>query len=447
MNRILPNKVANTLNKSLPTAAANIANVGARELNNSLNATKNAFATAANGFANVANTAVNEVKEVVNNAPKVMNNALLGIPAAVGNATKSVATGIGNAANKMTGVVGNVANSVGNAANSVLSSIGLSPNNNARNNGNANVNRNNGSANANANRNNANSVTNAVNNAVINMTNLVSGPEPGFFGSVWFWILIILIGAIGIFVFFFNEIMDLLPENVRAGMNRFRAAIGIPVDDASGSTIPLTASTPLVTPELPTPALDTPLTPSVDTSGNPLLSSITNAPSNLMNIIEKQLPPKKKEVFNVKENRYTYEDAEPLCKALGAELATYEQVKEAYDQGADWCNYGWIKGQRAVYPTQESTYEKLQAGPKEQRNACGKPGVNGGYFDNPELRFGVTCYGVKPPQKEHDTTLLPNGEANPFSPDALEFDKRVSEFKADSANIGILPFKENDWND
>lgn len=437
MNRILPNKVATTLNNSLPTAATNVANIGARELNNSLNAAGNAFRTAANGVANVANAAVNEVAEVVNNAPKVMNNALLGIPAAVGNATK-------NAANKMTGVFGNVANSVGtvansvgNAANSVLNSIGLS--NNKPNNVNANSN-----ANRNANRNaNVNPVTNAVNNAVINMTNLVSGPEPGFFGSVWFWMLVILIGAIGIFVFFFNEIMDLMPISVRDGMNRFRAAIGIPVEDSI--VPPVTASLPITT--VTPPALNAPLVPSSDASGNPLLSSITNAPSNLMNIIEKQLPPKKKEVFNVKENRYAYDDAEPLCKALGAELATYEQVKEAYDKGADWCNYGWVKGQRAIYPTQESTYEKLQAGPKEQRAACGKPGVNGGYFDNPELRFGVTCYGVKPTQKEHDTTLLPNGEANPFSPDALEFDKRVSEFKADSANIGILPFKENDWND
>ena len=63
------------------------------------------------------------------------------------------------------------------------------------------------------------------------------------------------------------------------------------------------------------------------------------------------------------------------------------------------------------------------------------------------MRFGVTCYGVKPAQKSHDTTLLPNGEANPFTPDALEFDKRVAEFKADSANIGILPFKEGDWDE
>jgi hypothetical protein len=155
----------------------------------------------------------------------------------------------------------------------------------------------------------------------------------------------------------------------------------------------------------------------------------------------------RKSVFNVATNKYTYADAEPLCKALGAELATYDQVKQAWDDGADWCNYGWVKGQRAVYPTQPGTYENMQKGPKEQRQACGKPGVNGGYFDNPDLRFGVTCYGVKPPQKEHDKSLLPNGEANPFSPDAMEYDKRVAEFKADSQQIGILPFGDGRWDE
>jgi hypothetical protein len=66
--------------------------------------------------------------------------------------------------------------------------------------------------------------------------------------------------------------------------------------------------------------------------------------------------PGRKEVFNVSQNKYSYYDAQALCKSLGAELATYDQVKEAYDQGADWCNYGWVDGQMAVYPTQEKSW-------------------------------------------------------------------------------------------
>lgn len=159
--------------------------------------------------------------------------------------------------------------------------------------------------------------------------------------------------------------------------------------------------------------------------------------------LEKILPGGKKEVFNVSSNRFTYYDAEPLCKSLGAELATYDQVKEAWKQGADWCNYGWVKGQMAVYPTSDETYQKMQGGPAEQRNSCGRPGVNGGYFDNPELRYGVNCYGAKPPQSKHDETRMEL--ATPTSPDAVEFDKKVAQFKAEADTMGVLPFNKNRW--
>ena len=164
-----------------------------------------------------------------------------------------------------------------------------------------------------------------------------------------------------------------------------------------------------------------------------------------MNNVEKILPGGlgSKEVFNVSSNKYTYYDAEPLCKALGAELATYDQVKDAWSKGADWCNYGWIKGQMAVYPTSDDTFTKLQGGPAEQHLACGKPGVNGGYFDNPELRYGVTCYGSKPSKENHDESAA--AMATPTSPDALEFDKKVAEFKAEADTIGIMPFNTKKW--
>jgi hypothetical protein len=160
-------------------------------------------------------------------------------------------------------------------------------------------------------------------------------------------------------------------------------------------------------------------------------------------IVEKVLPSGGKEVFSVSSNKFTYYDAEPLCKALGAELATYEQVKDAWKGGADWCNYGWVKGQMAVYPTSDDTYEKLQGGPEDQRMACGRPGVNGGYFDNPEMRFGVTCYGKKPPQSAHDKELVSKGA--PVSADALAFDKKVSQFKTEADTIGVLPFNTGKW--
>lgn len=157
-----------------------------------------------------------------------------------------------------------------------------------------------------------------------------------------------------------------------------------------------------------------------------------------------QVLPGKKEVFNIAQNKYTYSDAEPLCKAFGAELATYDQVKDAWQKGADWCNYGWVKGQAAVFPTQESTFNNLQAGPEDQRMACGVPGVNGGYFDNPELRFGVNCYGSKPSENEADARNIMAQNGN-LTPQALAFDKQVLQYKSEMGQIPVNPFKPGTW--
>lgn len=151
------------------------------------------------------------------------------------------------------------------------------------------------------------------------------------------------------------------------------------------------------------------------------------------------------EVFSVSKNTFTYYDAEPLCKALGAELATYDQVKQAWERGADWCNYGWVKGQNAIFPTQKDTWEKLQSGPEEQRMACGRPGVNGGFFDNPELRFGVNCYGAKPSQSKHDEEAIAKRTGVPLTPSGIEFDKKVSKYRDQADNIGVLPFNGDKW--
>jgi hypothetical protein len=152
----------------------------------------------------------------------------------------------------------------------------------------------------------------------------------------------------------------------------------------------------------------------------------------------------RKEVFNVSRNIYKYSDAPAVCAALGAELASYEQVKEAYEGGADWCNYGWSKGQMALYPTQQSTYEKLQKGSPEYRTACGKVGVNGGYFDNPELAFGVNCFGLKPPKSAMDE-LLESQVALPPSPTEIEFEKKVQKFRDQIATMNVLPFHKGQW--
>lgn len=174
------------------------------------------------------------------------------------------------------------------------------------------------------------------------------------------------------------------------------------------------------------------------------ISPQEEAASSPNTLVEKMLPPGK-EVFNVSKNDFTYYDAAPLCKALGAELATYDQVKSAWEKGADWCNYGWVKGQMAVYPTQKSTYETLQEGPAEERGACGRPGINGGFFDNPEMKFGVSCYGPKPSQSQHDATEVTKGATRPLTAAGLEFEKKVQRFAEAADTMGVLPFSSDKW--
>ena len=146
-----------------------------------------------------------------------------------------------------------------------------------------------------------------------------------------------------------------------------------------------------------------------------------------------------KQVFNVNRNIYTFGEAEPLCRAFGAELATYDQVKDAYESGADWCNYGWVKGQMAIYPTQKDTYEKLQHGPESERMSCGRPGVNGGYFPNAEQRFGVTCYGARPAESALDERIQMEEHTD------TSFDREVNHFKAELDSIAVTPWNGKQW--
>jgi len=146
-----------------------------------------------------------------------------------------------------------------------------------------------------------------------------------------------------------------------------------------------------------------------------------------------------KQVFNVSRNLYSFSEAEPLCRAFGAELATYDQVKDAYKSGADWCNYGWVKGQLAVYPTQKATYEKLQHGPEHERMSCGLPGVNGGYFPNEDQRFGVNCYGSRPAETALDERLQQAETSD------IAFDRQVNHYKSELDSIGVNPWSSKQW--
>ena len=86
-----------------------------------------------------------------------------------------------------------------------------------------------------------------------------------------------------------------------------------------------------------------------------------------------------KQVFNIPDNKYTYDDAKALCAAYGADLATYDQIEKTYKQGGEWCSYGWSDNQMVFYPTQPETFNSLQKIDGHQHD-CGRTGINGGYI-------------------------------------------------------------------
>jgi len=174
------------------------------------------------------------------------------------------------------------------------------------------------------------------------------------------------------------------------------------------------------------------------TTGNTVSTSTTVSSSSTGN-----------EVFNIKNNIYTYDDAQTVCASYGARLATYPEVEAAYNNGGEWCNYGWSDGQMALFPTQKSTWDNLQK-TKNQKNACGRPGVNGGYIDDPKIRFGINCYGKKPKPSAQDLAKLTantNSISNlPKSQEDIILEKKI-QFWKDNADklIQVNSYNNTKW--
>ena len=174
----------------------------------------------------------------------------------------------------------------------------------------------------------------------------------------------------------------------------------------------------------------------------------------------------KSEVFNIANNRYTYEDAQSICKAYDSTLATYDQIENAYNNGAEWCNYGWSAGQMILFPTQKKTWEKLQKADENRgcpaavagqqtpttpshKNDCGRPGINGGYIANPYARFGVNCFGKKPAATDADKVRM-NARQNqvyPKTPAEQVLENKVNYWRENADKfLQINSYSTNAWN-
>jgi len=152
----------------------------------------------------------------------------------------------------------------------------------------------------------------------------------------------------------------------------------------------------------------------------------------------------KKQVFNIPGNYYNYDNAKALCTSYGAKLATYKQIEDSYENGGEWCNYGWSEGQNALFPTQQKTFDNLQ-GIKGHEHDCGRPGINGGYIANPQVQFGVNCYGNKPKINKEEEELMKTVSPYPQTKEDLVFQKRVDYWKDKIDEILVSPFNYNSW--
>jgi len=178
-----------------------------------------------------------------------------------------------------------------------------------------------------------------------------------------------------------------------------------------------------------------------------LLNDLLNARVETTDISGAVIQPPTPEVFNISNNLYTYDDAQAICKAYDSRLANYDEIETAYQNGAEWCNYGWSADQMAFFPTQKKTWDDLQQS-KNHKNSCGRPGVNGGFFKNPHIRFGVNCFGIKPKPNENDLAKMKLRKDRPYprTEEEKELDEKVEFWKQQAQdNLLVSSFNRDKW--
>ena len=190
-----------------------------------------------------------------------------------------------------------------------------------------------------------------------------------------------------------------------------------------------------------------------DASANDISGNTYVAPAPTSNSYSKgpvvSTPVVKEEVFNISNNIFTYDDAQAVCSAFDSRLATYNEVEGAYNDGGEWCSYGWSENQSIYFPTQKNTWDKLQK-TKSHKNDCGRPGVNGGYIENPKVRFGVNCFGVKPKASDKDLKFMKSNANAPVPKTAEEVinEIKVKMFKQNSDKLmQVNSFNKQKWSE
>jgi hypothetical protein len=143
----------------------------------------------------------------------------------------------------------------------------------------------------------------------------------------------------------------------------------------------------------------------------------------------------KKEVYLVNNNIFSKSEVPKVCKALfNGTAATKEQLNESYNNGANWCNYGWDNDGEAYYPLQDDT----------NNSSCeGSKGLNGGKMPTGDIKLGALCYGVKPEDCKY-SNLTKIKQDSSFSEGDLIMLENYRK-KLANGGIKITPFNNNAW--
>lgn len=149
---------------------------------------------------------------------------------------------------------------------------------------------------------------------------------------------------------------------------------------------------------------------------------------------------RKDEVFHLRKNIFNYSEAKEACGLLDSRLATYDEIENAYSNGANWCSYGWSDDQMVLFPTQKEYLNQLKQFPGHEHD-CGRLGINGGYVKNKYAKFGVNCYGKKPYATEKDREYLSKYKLSGSVPDDML--KKLREEK--QKDFLVTPFNKDKW--
>jgi len=144
----------------------------------------------------------------------------------------------------------------------------------------------------------------------------------------------------------------------------------------------------------------------------------------------------KKEVYLVSNNIFSKSEVPKVCQGLfNGTVATKDQLNESYNNGANWCNYGWDNDGQAYYPLQDDT----------NNSSCeGTKGLNGGKMPSDDIKLGALCYGVKPEDGKYSNLTKINQDSSFSEGDLLMLENYRK--KLANGGIKIAPFNNKSWN-